>query len=339
MLTNAKFGIFLPVRNGAAYLRQAIDSIVAQKGDDWLLIVLDNASSDDSAEIASSYGHPRIQVHRSIEVLSIWESWNRVLILLQDRRVIVDFATIIGHDDLLLPTFLRSVDELIDKHPCASLYQMAFDMIDAQGKLIRPCRPIPEVESSTGFLAARLWGLRDSVGTGYVFRPRDYIAVGGIPSLPHLLHADDLLFARLAGIAFKATCQTSQCLYRLHRESTSHRLSRARLEGHVEAIEQYLAALQSDEFSGLLSTRNGNMALACFIAREILVLRPLANRFLLSARTCQRIKQLEIVYRSIADQIDYRQWLGTNFVSRNVYALSKQLMLLHVLLRAKLVPG
>lgn len=338
-MTQAKYGIFLPVRNGAAYIQEAIDSVVAQTHNDWILVVLDNASSDGSAELASAYRHPNIQVHRSATDLPIWESWHRVLTLLAAGSVEVEYATIIGHDDQLLPTFLEAIEQLITEHPKASLYQTAFDIVDARGALIRPCRPIPAVESSTDFLAARLWGLRDSVGTGYVFRPGDYVAAGGMPNLPFLLHADDLLFARLARITFKATCRSNQCLYRLHRESTSHRLSSTRIEGHVAAIEQYVSLLYSSEFPGLLGNRSGNLALACFLAREILILRPLANELLLSAQTCQRIKRLEATYHLVAEKIDYRQWLGTNFVSRIVYAYSKQLMLFYVLLRSKLASG
>ena len=73
-----------------------------------------------------------------------------------------------------------------------------------------------------------------------MFRPRDYVAVGGIPNLPLLLHADDLLFARLARFTFKATSRDSQCHYRLHRASTSHRLTPGRIEAQVAAIEDYV---------------------------------------------------------------------------------------------------
>ncbi len=334
-MTQAKYAIFLPVRNGAVYVREAIESVIAQTQEDWILVVLDNASSDGTAELASGYGHPRIHVHRSTISLPIWESWHRVWAMLADGSVDVVYATIIGHDDRLLPTFLEAIDQLTVDHPRASLYQTAFDMIDERGKIIRPCRPIPTIESSADFLASRLWGLRDSVGTGYVFRPADYVAVGGIPNLPLLLHADDLLFARLAGISFKATSRVSECLYRLHRGSASHRLTLDRLEAQVAAIEKYVELLR-EEYPDLMENRAGRAALACFLAREILMLRPLATELLLRSETCLRIKRLESIYHAVAEGIDYRQWLGTNFVSRDLYACSKQLMLLYVLLRGKL---
>ena len=41
--------------NGETYLREAIDSIYAQTYQNWEIIFLDNASTDDSANIAKSY--------------------------------------------------------------------------------------------------------------------------------------------------------------------------------------------------------------------------------------------------------------------------------------------
>jgi glycosyltransferase involved in cell wall biosynthesis len=331
-----RFAIFLPVRNGAQFLAQAIDSIVAQTRSDWSLIVLDNASTDGSADLALAYRNPKIQLHRSEVDLPIWESWQRVWSMLANANADVDaeYTTIIGHDDVLLPTFLESIEALIEAHPTASLYQTPFDMIDERGTMLRPCRPIPALESSDDLIAARMWGLRDSVGTGYVFRSADYVTVGGIPNLPFLLYADDLLFSRLARLSFKAASRDGHCLYRLHRQSASLTLTRERIEGQIAAVEQYLEVL-SLEAPDLMKSRSGRSALACFLAREIMVIRPLARSWLLQPQTCERIRRLEALYTEVALAIDYRQWLGTNVVTRDLYALFKQIMLLAVLLKSR----
>jgi glycosyltransferase involved in cell wall biosynthesis len=337
-VTRARCGIFLPVRNGAAYIREAIQSVIDQTSGDWLLVVLDNASTDGTAEMVAGFRHPQIRVQTSEVSLSIWESWHRIWTLLSQGAVDVELATIIGHDDRLLPAFVETVDRLVSEHPKASLYQTPFDMIDERGNVIRPCRPIPSKESSSDFLAARMWGLRDSVGTGYVFRPADYVAVGGIPNLPDLLYADDLLFARLANLQFKVSSRESQCLYRLHRGSASHRMTPERIEGQVAAIEEYVTLLQQ-EFPDLMNTRAGNAALACFLAREIMIMRPLAKRLLLHSDTCLRIGRLERTYSAAAKGIPYQQWLGSNAITRSIYPLSKQAMLFLVLMRGRFGAG
>lgn len=330
-----RYAIFLPVRNGTRYLAQAIKSVVAQDRDDWILVILDNASTDGSADLASAFGHPRIQVRRSERSLTIYQSWHRVFTLLAEGVIQAEFATTIGHDDLLKPGFIASINRLIEEEPAATLYQTHYDMIDEQGSLIRPCRPIPGAETASDFVTARLWGLRDSVGTGYVYRPRDYVRTAGIPDLPDLLYADDLLFARLARLNFKAASRDNQCSYRLHGASTSRRLTPERIEGQIAALDFYVDAL-AREFPELMGSDMGRSGLASLLAREVVLMRPLANHYLLQPQTCARIRRLKSKYDAVAGGIGYKQWLGTNFVTRDVYAWSKQLMLLRVLLGSKL---
>ena len=60
----ATFDVLLPVKDGMAFLAEALDSIVAQTWRDWRLIVLDHGSTDGSAELAAGYAmrDPRIIV-------------------------------------------------------------------------------------------------------------------------------------------------------------------------------------------------------------------------------------------------------------------------------------
>lgn len=48
----ATFDVLLPVKNGIAFLAEALDSIVHQTFKDWRLIVLDHGSTDGSVELA-----------------------------------------------------------------------------------------------------------------------------------------------------------------------------------------------------------------------------------------------------------------------------------------------
>ena len=48
--------IIIPIYNSARYLRQAIESVLAQAGAELEVLVVDDGSSDDGPEIASSYG-------------------------------------------------------------------------------------------------------------------------------------------------------------------------------------------------------------------------------------------------------------------------------------------
>jgi glycosyltransferase involved in cell wall biosynthesis len=47
--------IFLPVYNGANYIQQAIDSVLAQTYTKWTFLIVDNCSTDNTAEICKPY--------------------------------------------------------------------------------------------------------------------------------------------------------------------------------------------------------------------------------------------------------------------------------------------
>ena len=59
--------IIMNVRNGAAFVREAIDSVMAQTLADWELIVWDDCSTDDSAAIVAGYQDHRIHYFLSPE--------------------------------------------------------------------------------------------------------------------------------------------------------------------------------------------------------------------------------------------------------------------------------
>ena len=59
--------IILNVRNGSAFLREALDSVMAQTFTDWELIAWDDCSTDDSARIIAEYNDPRVRYYLSPE--------------------------------------------------------------------------------------------------------------------------------------------------------------------------------------------------------------------------------------------------------------------------------
>ena len=62
-----KVSIILSSYNHAKYIKEAIDSVLDQTFSNFELIIWDDASSDDSWEIISSYSDPRIKAFRNEE--------------------------------------------------------------------------------------------------------------------------------------------------------------------------------------------------------------------------------------------------------------------------------
>jgi glycosyltransferase involved in cell wall biosynthesis len=302
--------IFLPVRNGGSYLREAIGSIVGQRDPDWRLVVLENASTDDTMDTVASYRDPRISVEAAERPLGICENWGRILTWLERNDGGDELITTIGHDDVLGPDFVGATRALARAHPDATLWQASFDFIDSAGAPIRPCRPVPAVETWEGLAAALCWGIRDSFGTGYVFRARDYRRVGGIPDLPSLLYADHLLFIRLARLGHKVATDAALCRYRLHPGSASNNLSRRTVNHYVEALDGFVAAWDG-EFAAFAATEPGRNALACLLGRQLAIFDRRGIRDLLAPANRDRLERLRARFAALSPGVSPAAWAGT----------------------------
>ena len=53
--------VLMPVYNGTRYLREAIDSILKQTFEDFEFLIIDDASTDESANVILSYSDKRIR--------------------------------------------------------------------------------------------------------------------------------------------------------------------------------------------------------------------------------------------------------------------------------------
>jgi glycosyltransferase involved in cell wall biosynthesis len=213
-----RFLVALPVRNGGEFVKICVKSILAQTGAMFRLVVFDNASTDGSVEWLRSLSDSRISICESTTALSIEENWSRI----GQLESTDEYLTIIGHDDWLDKNFLFKMSALIERYPDAKLYHSQFRLVDARGTTIRRSLSGPVVELSHEFLAARLAFKRDSFGTGYVIKMKDFIDAGGLPAYSDLMFADDALWMELMTGSYKASLQEVSFAYRVHSGSTSY---------------------------------------------------------------------------------------------------------------------
>lgn len=71
--------IVLPVYNGEKYLRESIDSVLAQTYKNWELLIVDDCSTDSSAAIAKEYASKdrRIYYYRNENNLRLPRNLNK----------------------------------------------------------------------------------------------------------------------------------------------------------------------------------------------------------------------------------------------------------------------
>jgi glycosyltransferase involved in cell wall biosynthesis len=94
--------VIINVRNGALFLRDAIDSVLAQTFADWELIVWDDCSTDESAAIAKSYLDERIRYYLSPVITPLGEARNQAIA--QARG---EWLAFLDQDDIWLPRKLE----------------------------------------------------------------------------------------------------------------------------------------------------------------------------------------------------------------------------------------
>lgn len=109
----------IPTYNSAQYIRHAIDSILQQSYDKFELIVVDNASTDNTEEIVRSYHDSRIFYFKNESNIGYPGNVNRAI-----GHAKGDFITIVCADDYLVDNDVlkRWASEIV-KHPeCVAIH-------------------------------------------------------------------------------------------------------------------------------------------------------------------------------------------------------------------------
>ncbi|CAA6604972.1 Glycosyl transferase family 2 (fragment) [Rhodospirillaceae bacterium LM-1] len=130
-----KISVLLAVRNGAAYLQAALESISAQSLADYELIVIDDGSSDPTPTILDAWHDDRmIRLHNQ-ESLGLAGALNRGLEIAKG-----DYIARHDADDLSRPERLEAQTSYMDAHPDTVILRTAYDVIDEAGRQIETQR-------------------------------------------------------------------------------------------------------------------------------------------------------------------------------------------------------
>ena len=124
-----KFSVIIPLYNKAPYIRKALESVLAQTYADYELIIIDDGSTDGSAEIAEAIlQDPASRLiasspHRLIRQANSGVSAARNNGVAQAQG---DYIAFLDADDWWEPTYLERMAQLIEDHPEAGLYGMNY---------------------------------------------------------------------------------------------------------------------------------------------------------------------------------------------------------------------
>ncbi len=208
--------VIVPCYNYGHVLADCLASVLAQEGVDVSVLIVDDCSTDSSAEVgrrlAESDGRIEFRPHREnaglIATANEGLEWARG-----------DFVVLLSADDLLVPGALQRAATVMERHPNVGL---------VYGRAIRASEGRPIARAPGRWRATKVWPgaewirLRCRSGHNCIASPEAVVrnsvqqAVGGYD--PGCQHTSDLnMWLRIAAVADIAHIRgTPQAIYRVH---------------------------------------------------------------------------------------------------------------------------
>lgn len=139
--------VIIPAYNRAGYIATAVASILDQTLRDLELIVVDDGSTDATAEAVAAFGDPRIRLVRHPRNLGIPQARNTGLRCARGR-----YLAWLDSDDLARPDRLERQVRFLDAHPAVALVGCCAGKLGPDGSPLRGVR-IPPLSPAD----ARAW--------------------------------------------------------------------------------------------------------------------------------------------------------------------------------------
>lgn len=132
--------IITPCYNGAVYIGETIESVIAQTYPDWEMIIIDDGSKDNSVEVVQKYMEKdsRIRLIRQANAGSAAARNHGI------REAEGQYIALLDADDIWLPAFLEKQIRFMRKHHAVCV-ACAYGHIDDHSRDILHVTPVKKV--------------------------------------------------------------------------------------------------------------------------------------------------------------------------------------------------
>ena len=227
-----RVSVIIPSYNDRPFLSMALDSIKKQTFEDYEIIVVDDGSTDGTAEWLAQSNNPKLRILRQPNQ---GPSSARNLGITHAKG---EYIAFLDADDLWHPTKLEKQVHCLDSFPQAGLVNAGVIKIDSQGNQNKGSH-LPEQSNSDWPNIA----VENSIPCGSVplVRKNCFKQLGGFDS--QLKSAEDWeMWIRIAEKFEIKTVQEYLVYYRIYSGSSSHNLQ-LHLEGRIAVIERTFSRL------------------------------------------------------------------------------------------------
>ena len=203
-----KVTVVIPVYNGGRYLRESIDSVLAQTFHDYEIVCVDDGSTDDSPVLLQEYG-ARLRVVRQE---NSGQSAARNVGVKLARG---EYIAFLDQDDVWYPSKVRNQVAVLDAEPDVVLVHCNFDRIDERGRMLERGAGMIERTSALGSSMGQLIGEALIFPSAMMIRKEGYERIGGFH---HALQGfeDFDLIARLKAQGRFVMVEEPGMAYRMH---------------------------------------------------------------------------------------------------------------------------
>lgn len=227
MAKEIKFSITIPAYKDR-YLKETIDSVLAQTYQNYELIIVNDASPYNLNCIVNQYKDPRIHYFindKNCGARNVVDNWNICL-----NYATGDYLICMGDDDKLTSRCLQDFADLIKKYPELDLYHARSEIIDDNSNFVCLLEKRPEWES----VYSLMYNPRNTHLGDWLFKTETLRKNNGFYKLPYGWQSDDISAFMAAASHGVANTQEVGFQYRGNGLSISHDLSC--IEDKIEAV-------------------------------------------------------------------------------------------------------
>jgi glycosyltransferase involved in cell wall biosynthesis len=252
--------IVMPTHNGDKYIRESIESCLAQTYRDIELIVVDDGSTKDMRGIVQSYGDGRIKFLRHEQNLGMARAMNVGFAI-----SVGEYLTWTSDDNRYEPEAIGTMVDLLNTDASADMVFANYYLIGPEGGRLGEVRVGPPEWLYKG----------NYLGLCFLYRRKVYEKLGGYDPEAFLVE-DYEYWTRAYHAGFRiATLDRSLYSFRLHNESLTGRYDREEvLRREQVARDKYIPAYLRYSQHGARAFRKGDIPGARNFLWRSLILNP-----------------------------------------------------------------
>lgn len=169
MNTQTLISIIMPMHNSAAFVGEAIESVLAQSYSEWELIIVDDESTDASVSIVEAYAQKdsRIRLFRNPKPIKMPSAPRNMGLSMAKGR----YIAFLDSDDMWLPEKLTQQIPLMQNPQVAIVYSNYEKMTESgrkTGRVIKAPRQADYKKLLRGNVIGNLTGIYDKEKVGIV---------------------------------------------------------------------------------------------------------------------------------------------------------------------------